>query len=291
MKITSLKTPSGKTFEFVDGVEPETPRLIMASFGPWNTGKSRFGVTGPNTVGIIPVDRKTRRTVEKTIEELKSRGIKKKILMPKTDFIRQINPMSQATMTDEKTKEFYQQHVQEINESAWAMHASPEVKIIVIDLFEQYVKNVRYACYGREKHVITIKGKQYQDYKEADQKVIDFINSLSSKHLLLTCKERAEYVNDVRTNKLTWQAGGFNWLGNHTNLILEHEQNSKWVGEKDDPETARYPDDEERNWRFGLTVSSSQDRLDLMGQRVLVDDQITFGNLATLLYPNVEWDD
>lgn len=289
MKVTSLKTPSGKTFEFVDGVEPQPPRIIAASFGPWNTGKSRFGVTGPDVVGIVPIDRKTRRTVEKTIEELKAQGITRKVLLPTHDFVRAINPMALATMSEDDTKKFYRSHVDGIKDMTWAMHAQPSVKLIVLDLFEAFVRDVRFAHYGRAKHVITIKGKQYQDYKDADAEVIDFINSLTSKHLLMTCKERAEYVNDVRTNKLIWNAGGFNYLGNYTNLVLEHELNPKWAPDADDPTAAKYPEDEDRNWRFGLTITSSQDRLDLMGQRVLTDEGITFENLMAMLYPDMDW--
>src|SRR5262252_1566 len=64
------------------------PKIHMNAFGLDTSGKTRFPLTGPELIGYIPLDRKTRRTVEKASKETG-----KRFLIPKNDFIREVNPL------------------------------------------------------------------------------------------------------------------------------------------------------------------------------------------------------
>lgn len=276
MRVTSLTTKSGKKMEFVDGLEPESPKLIMASFGPWGSGKSRFGITAPEIVGLVPTDRKSRRTWEKTLQQMSAEGNKKRILMPKQDFIRQQNPLAMATMDEAKSIEYYRRHVDQIKDACYIMHDHKDVQTIVIDTANQLYQDICYANYGREFITKKIGDKPFKDKSDANQEFIDLINALSSKHLILTNKDRDEYQNKKATGRTTWD--GFKGLGFHCNLTVEHTLNSAWTP------------DAEGEWQFGLSIRHSQERTDLCNaENILVDEGITFGNLATILYPEHDW--
>lgn len=283
MKVTTLQTPSGKKFEFVDAVEPTPPVLVIGVFAAYGSGKSRFGVTGPDVCGIIPTDRKTRRTVENTIEWYRQRGVEKKILMPKIDFVRQVNPMELSRMDEAQSMEHYRKHVDQIKEATWALHSSKDVNCIMIDLFSQFYQDVCWAHYGRDSKTKKIGDKTIKDKSDANQEVIDFINSLATKHLILTCKNKDEYHKNTRTGRETWE--GFKFMGNHVNVMIELETNPAWNPELNG-------DGGEENWRFGCNLRNAQDRIDIpQDQQILTDDMITFGNLASYLYPEFDWED
>lgn len=185
-----------------------------------------------------------------------------------------------VTEAEKKSKEHYRRHVDRVKETAWALHAHPDVSLICIDLFQQFWQDLKYACYGRTQFAYKkIDGqKPYQDTSEAATELIDFISSISDKHLILTHKTKDEYDNNVNTGRQTWE--GFKYMGNHVNLVVEHHNNKKWNPEK--------PDDEARNWHYGLSIRKCQWNTEVEGEAgdvVLKDEWVTFQNLAMLVLP------
>jgi hypothetical protein len=296
MQEYKLKSFSGKEIAFTTEVTGQDRKLIVCSFGPDFSGKSRFLCTGPvkgkQLIGIVPTDRKTRLTVQQAMDELKRHG---KILLPKQDLVREVNPskMSWAAnpnVTDkeaeEKTKVHYRAHVDKVKEVTWALHAHPDVSLICIDLFQQFYQDMKYAHYGRKQFALKKVTKDYyQDTHEADQEIIDFINSISDKHLILTHKSKPEYENDKATGRMTWE--GFKFMGNHVNVVVEHHNNKKFDPKKEnDPDT---------NWHYAMSIRRAQWNAAEVegeaGEKILKDEWITFQMLGMALFPNSDPED
>lgn len=286
MNEIQLPIPGGKSnMKFVEaGGGGQEEKLIVICWGVDHSGKSRLGATGPATVGYVPLDRKTRATAEKT-----SKQHDKRILMPVQDFVQDsikgVRTIKEATEKDEKdlakmveaTKSTYRAQVNKIMECAHTLYDCKDVNLIEIDLFGQFYEWMKYAYYGRTGNVVkkVTGGKMYKDTSDADQEIIDFVNSLSGKHLILTHKSSDEYVNNVQTGNTIWK--GFKHLGHSCNLQVEMVLNKKYDANSDKPD---------RFWHYGLNIVKSLHKPELegeAGQLVLMDDMITFDNLKALV--------
>lgn len=298
MNEVKVKAPTKKDIAslFSDGSEEAASQsssapLIILAFGEDFTGKSRFGATGPEVIGCVPLDRKTRATFERTCKELG-----KRYLIPKQDLVREGNMVvrgrrqelleakedektdSEIAKIVETTKKAYRAHVNMVMEMTWALHDNPDVQVIMIDLFEQFYQDMIYAHYGRVGHIVKkigTTGKVYKDTSDANQEIVDFINSISDKHLILTHRTKDEYFKDVKTGKMTWS--GYKWLGHSCNLAIEFVKNRAW-----DPDS----EDAKKSWHYGLNVAKSTDNVMLegpAGQLALKDEFITFEMLQSLV--------
>lgn len=284
MKEIKLQVPGGRSMLFTDGTGGHEEKLIVLCYGADFSGKSRLGATGPEIAGYVPVDRKTRHSAEKASKEFG-----KKILMPTTDFVREaIKGVRAGWITDEKndaeiaklieeSKKQYRTLVNDIKACAWALYDHSDVSLIEIDLFGQFYEDLKYAHYGRTGHVVKrLSGqKMFKDTGQADQELVDFVNSLSGKHLILTHKCKAEYVNDKATGSDTWH--GYKHLGHSCNLVVEMVKNDKY-----DPSS----DKEGHDWHYGLNIIRSLHNPDLegeAGQLAMKDEMISFDNLLSMV--------
>lgn len=284
MKEIQLKTPSGKPMAFTDGSDNQEQNLIVICWGVDHSGKSRLGATGPEIAGYVPLDRKTRAIADKTAK-LEGR----RILMPKHDFVvESTKGIRSGHGSDEKvdadiaklteaTKKQFRQHVDLIKECAYTLYDAPEVKLIEIDLFGQFYEWMKYAYYGRTGSVIKrlTGNKVFKDTSDADQEIIDFVNSLSGKHLILTHKSTGEYLNNVATGAEIWK--GFKHLGHNANLQVEMVLNKKF-----NPNSEK----DSESWHYGLNIVKSLHKPELegeAGQLILRDEMITFDNLKSMV--------
>lgn len=287
MKEIKLQVPGGRSMLFTDGTGGHEEKLIIIMFGAEHSGKSRFGATGPDIVGYVPTDRKTRATAEKTAKE---QG--RHILMPKDDFVREaLKGVRAGWMTEgkesaeidkltEESKKQYRSLVNQVKECTWALHDHPDVQLIEIDLFGQFYEDLKYAHYGRTGHVVKrlTGNKMFKDTSQADQELIDFVNSLASKHLILTHKSTAEYAGNNPTGQNIWK--GFKHLGHSANLQLEMSVNKDY-----DPQS----DKEDHQWHWGMSVVKSLHNPDLegaAGQLVLRDEMISWDCLVSMVLPS-----
>src|SRR3990167_4864843 len=296
MREITIKSQSGKNIEFTSGSGGHETSLVILSFGEDFSGKSSLGATGPGISAIVPLDRKTRFAAEKRAKECGG-----SIIMPKVDLVREGNMsvrsgwMSEDTEVDEKkageidkkTKIAYRSHINMVKETVWALHDHKDVRLIQIDLFEQFWQDLCFAHYGRTGNLIRKlpQGKVYKDTSEAHQEMVDFINSISDKHLILTHRCRDEYYNDVKTGRMTWN--GNKYLGHLCNVVIEHIKNRKY-----DPNSK----DDNKSWHYGLNIHRCLHNIELEGpdgQLVLTDDLITFQFLAKAVFPTSdmkEWE-
>lgn len=248
----------------------------IGSFGRYGSGKSRLGVTGPDITGIIPIDKKTRRTVETVMKEM-GKVYGRNILMPPENFIEYVNPFKAEAMEEEEAKRFYQERVDRIKDVAHSLLNNKDVRLIVFDTFEEYYKNMLYAFYGKKgsKFKKTDKDRTYQDRSEANTDCHDLIRALSAKPLLLTNTSKEEWYKDKVTGRDIWD--GFKNLGYSCEAMIEHQSNSSYI-----------PDDENTGWKFRLNVRGCQANFILQGPEgnpLLEDDMITFANLAMAVFP------
>lgn len=279
-------------FTFTSKPQSSKTKLHICMFGPHGSGKSTFMATCPGCA-VIPLDDKTRYVVEKKSQEL---GVP--VLMPPEDLVRETGKAmrsgwgSKLEMTDveykkylTESKKIYRAHVDRVKEMTWAIYDHPDVKTVCIDLFGQFYQDVLYAHYGRIGHkILTMDGgKTYKDTKDADQEVIDFLNSLSEKHLVLTHKNKDWYENNVNTGKQG--PDGFKYIGNHTNLLIESECNRFW-----NPNSTK----EEFQWHWAMSIRKSMHNTDAEGEnghRVLKDEMISFPMLALQVFPDADLED
>lgn len=299
MNEIKLKTQSGREMNFIRGGVSSANRhetsLIIIMHGEDFTGKSRFGATGPETSAYIPLDRKTRFSAINCAMELG-----RDILLPQVDFVREGNMTvrggwkaeevevdeKKAAEMDKATRIAYRAHVNQIKNAAWSLHDRSDVKLIQIDLFEQFCQDMVFAHYGRTGHKIlkiARTDKIYKDTSEAHQEIVDFINSISDKHLILTHRTKDEYYNDVKTGRMTWSGNKF--LGHSANVVVEMVKNRRYVaGDNDD----------KKSWHYGLTVQKCLHNIELegeAGQLMLKDEMISFPMLAMAVFPGSELGD
>ena len=130
-----IRPSASSPISFVTGFSSSLT-FVIGTLGRYGSGKSRFQVTGPDITGIIPLDQKTRRTVENTMKEL-GKTFGKNILMPPVDFIQEPNPIQTARMDTEASKEFYRNRVERIKDYLLNLHANPDVRLICLDTATQ----------------------------------------------------------------------------------------------------------------------------------------------------------
>lgn len=255
--------------------------LAVASFGLAGSGKSRLICTMPGKVGVVPLDRKTRPTIERAAKEL---GLPlSKFLFPKDDFIRHAQPMMLTLMKPDCEKEpvldpkrgyptccaihYYKWHTNRIKDAVYSLIELPGVDSIAIDTGSQLNEDILYSHYGRAQRIMPRdRGPANQDWK-------DLFNSLSAKHCLITHQAREVWKNDKPSGKFEWD--GFGRVDYYTNIVVEQTG----------PPTTPH---------FTLSVRRCQARPDLLGdagKNMLTDDDITFQLLALSVFPDADAED
>lgn len=248
---------------------PADDKLAVAVFGQQGSGKTRFACTAPDPIGFIPLDRKARKTVDKIGAELG-----KIIIMPDKDFIRTGNPVALASYSVDQAKKYYRQHLDSIKKAAFALYDHPQVETIVIDTGSQLWEDILFAEFGRSQRIMP------RDRGSVNQEMIDLLNALSGKNLVITHKAGAVWRNDQPTGND--EAKGFPHLGYHVNLLIEMGIDHKKKPVKD-------KDGELTGWeegRFYLNVDMCQDNPNIQGpagDKLLVDDMINWDNLASFV--------
>lgn len=268
--------------ELTEESADEANKFCVSSFGEEGSGKTHFGGTLPSPIGVVALDRKTRKTIIKS-----AKLHDKKIIIPDIDFIRVNNPMQLAMMADDcgkhKKPEFgsempvccsshyYRWHVNRVKQAAFTLVEMPEKKCrsIVIDSGTQFKEDVMFANYGRSQKVIP------RDRGAFNQEMIDFMNALSSKHVLITHKAKDVWKNENKTGEQ--ERNGFNQMGYHVNIEIRH-----WREKKKSKDGSR---------PFYVDIGQCQANPEIVGDKMaLEDDSINFQQLALLVYPDSDSD-
>lgn len=246
--------------------------LVIGVFGIQGSGKTRFCATAPDPIGVVPLDRKTRYSVAKTMEELG-----KTVVMPNADFIRHENPLALATMDMPKAMAYYKEHVKRVMDAAFKLNSHKDIRTVVIDTGTQLWEDIMFKNYGRNQRIMP------RDRGAANQDMIDFLNAMSGKHLILTHKASEVWAGDGDNSKPTgkYKASGFGHLGYHSTCVIELKKNTLYDTEKGSGGG--------KSWKYSMDVTDCQGQPELegpQGKDVLTDESISFANLAMMIYPD-----
>lgn len=246
-------------FVELNGSTPD--KLAIGSFGYASSGKTRLLCTMPGKIGVVPLDRKTRRTIERVSKEL---GLKKgKIVMPKDDYVRLANPMKLAMMDNDSAMQFYREHANRVKDAIFSLAEQKDIDSIGIDSGTQLNEDILFANYGRDQKIYP------RDRGLFNSEMKQMLAAIQHKHVLITHEARSVWRNDKPTDKNEWV--GWSKLDYNTNLIVEQ------TGPPDSKE-------------FELTIRLSQDRPDLIGETILRGEDISFEMLAATVYPDGDWE-
>jgi len=277
--------------------------LIVSAYGDPGAGKSRLIGTAPDPIGVLPMEHKSRQSIMKVANEFG-----KKVYAPEIDLIRTDNPMLIASLppncvaqkapsnatpgwiaaeTQKISKaipldgeppiccqiHYYRHKINRAKSVAFRLAAMDEVRTIGIDTFGQMVEDMLFANYGRVDAIMPL------DRKSFNQEVRDFINAISHKNLILTHHSSNIWKDQKPTNK-TKPMSSFGKIGHFTSVMIEQTRDDDADVEAGEP-------------RYTLTVKDCQANAELIGLDVLMDENITFKNLAMLVYPDSDeevWD-
>lgn len=233
-------------------------KLFIGVFGRSGTGKTRLMGTAPG-LGVIPLQRKTRPTIEQVIKDLYPG---RKVWWPKDSdqFYKYKNPMEMAMMDLSESKEFYRKLVDRVKYACWSLLDIPEVKTIGIDSGYTLYQMIVAAHYGRS----TRFSAEKTAWEPPNTEMRTLLESLQTKHLIFTTEAKEAYA---KKESLGYDdPSGYKQLGYEANALVE----TKFSVEEG----------------FYWDVRMCQDRAALQGeagQRLLSNDLCEFKYLAAEL--------
>ena len=243
-------------------------KLFVAAFGRPGTGKTRLMATAPG-LGVIPLQRKTRPTVEQVLKELYP---KRKVWWPKDHdaFYRYKNPMEMSLMNRDESIAFFRALVDRIKAGCWALLDNKDVQTIGIDSGYELYQLIVAAHYGRSLRFSAEKTA----WEPPNTEMRMLLASLQTKHVVFTTEAKDAYEGK---NPLGWdEPAGYKPIGYEANVLVENRFERNGTAEP----------------IFSIDVRMCQDRAALMGQRaVLLNDMCEFKYLASTIRPDTQPED
>lgn len=266
---------------FVSNIRDTVDETIAAGiYGPEGSGKTRLLTTAPDPIGIVPLDRKTRWTVAKVMEE---QG--KTVLMPKEDFIRHAKPLELLSMGEVASKKYYLEHVKRVMDAAYTLLVHKDIRTVAVDSGSQLWEDILFKNFGRNQRIMP------RDRGPSNQDMIDFLNAMTGKHFIITfkAKEKWKTITNQKTGEQEdkpsgeFEMAGFNGSGYHLTVVCEMKRNLLYNTENGKGGG--------KDWQFSLNVKMCQANALIQGpqgQDLLTDDMISFQQLACQIYPNAD---
>lgn len=275
MKETKTVLPDG--IEYVDLASGAVRPMVVTIYGPPGGGKTRFGITAPGDIAILP----THRKVLPTAIDI-ARKLGKKLVKPVETFERTTNPLWLAVAKGDCgqtvvlnldaagpkccTKHYSRHLTDRMKRAALRMHAMPNVRTVMIDSATHLYEDVTFACYGRDEAIIP------RDRKIANRELREFYEMLGSKNLILTHEWKQVWRNEKPTT--AFEMAGWKGTGYFASVELEVTGGSESSIEDAD---------------YQLNVKRCQENAALVGKEgLLVNEGITFGNVAAAIWPDVD---
>lgn len=209
----------------------------VSIYGSEGTGKTRFAATAPDPIGLLALDKKSKRTFQKV-----ATAMGKQVLVNKEDYISGKDAIKLAmldTNVDAQRKEikaFYGKLFEKVMDTGLALASHPDIQTIVIDTATQLWDWIMFSHFGRRNQVESFqRGAPNQD-------MIDLINALKNKNLILIHRAKDEWKDtgevDSQGRKKQapsgkFQAEGFGKIGYFATVICELTSTAK-ASEADD---------------------------------------------------------
>ncbi len=149
-------------------------------FGLEGTGKTRFAATAPGPIGLIALDKKSKRTFQ---EIASKRGVE--VISNEKPFISDKDAIEMAITSGDdpkglaKIKATYTSALTAIFDMTMAFAAHKEVQTVVVDTTSQLFEMILFSHFGRRNQI------QPTSRGAANQDMIDFVNALRCKNLVL----------------------------------------------------------------------------------------------------------
>lgn len=152
----------------------------LSVYGDEVTGKTRFALTMPKPIGYVAIDKKAKRTIEMSVEEL---GLAGQLVVNANPFVtdKQLRDLALLGEKDfAKSIEIYTEITNKVWDMGFDFAQHPEIKSIVVDRNSQLFDWVLFAHHGRKTQIDPKTGRG-----APNQWMIDFINMCRTKNLLL----------------------------------------------------------------------------------------------------------
>lgn len=221
---------------FTTDLTPDDKPAISV-YGQEGVGKTRFAATAPDPIGLLALDKKSKRTFQKVAQ-----AMGKKVLVNKSDYISGKDAIKLAMLDSEvvaerkQIKEFYGGLFKKIMDTGLALAAHPEIETIVVDTATQLWDWIMFSHFGRRNQIESFqRGAPNQD-------MIDLINALRSKNLVLIHRASEEWKDtgevDSQGRKKQapsgkFKADGFTRMGYFATVIAELTSAPKAVSADD----------------------------------------------------------
>ena len=240
--------------------------LFIGAFGRAGTGKTRLMATAPG-LAVIPLQRKTRPTVEQVLRELYPDRL---VLWPKDhdEFYRYARPMEMSMMNLEESRKFYRTLVDRIKAACWRLLDDKRCRTIGIDSGYTLYQMIVSAHYGRS----TRFSGEKTAWEPPNSEMRSFLESLQPKHVIFTTESKEAYL---KKESLGYdEPAGYKPIGYEANVLIETNYS---VADG-----------------FWIDVRMCQDRAALQGdegKKLLMGPMCEFKYLATQLRPETSVED
>ena len=297
-----------------------SPRILrVAADGHKGAGKTRLLVTAPDPVGILPLDINTRMTIAK----VKAEFPKKQIWMPPEDLLvvaglERINSVLRAEKwsrfeglvadkigaeeqkkRDEITRSemrLYRDHLSRVKDLYSTLINNPDVRTVCIDTGTNLNDLVANAHYGKNFRVPT------RDRGPFNLDMEEFWDLPGNrKHLIIThyttevwspdtVDQSGRTVNGKPTGQ--WRLDGWKHTKFKANVCLHHGKAQTAVDLRKLEKEMGLDQGDLPSPTFYLRVYDSNANPELVSEgTVLVNDDVTFQNVAMMVYPDSRYTD
>ncbi len=250
----------------------------IGCFGLEGTGKTRFAATSPGPIGLVALDKKSKRTFRDIANQL---GVKvvvnEKPMMTDKEAITMAMIDGDLDPKDKKlVMETYAAVVKRVIDLSMAYAGHPDIQTIVVDTCSQLFDWILFSHFGRRNQIAPT------SRTAPNQDMIDYVNALRSKNLVLIhrAKEiwKATGQYDKQGNAIKEPSGkyeqeGYKHIGGFLTANLEL--------------TSKHTKTDDLSIKFRCKVVTSQSNCLMEGQDLhdygISGESITWDNIITIL--------
>jgi hypothetical protein len=265
MKAKDIKI-EGFSFDLTPDDKP-----CLSVFAPEGCGKTRLAATMPDPIGLLAIDKKSKRTMEACAAEFG-----KQIIANTKPFMTDKEAIELALEEDiDKVRKAYADVYRRILHKGMALADHKDISSIVVDTNSQLFDYILFSHFGRRTQIKpTSRGAANQD-------MIDFISALRSKNVLLIHRAKEVWKSTGKVDKTgeqikepsgKFESDGYKNIGGFCTATIELTNNKKATN---------------LDSKFRVKVVTCQTNSMLEGQDLhdygVSGDGITWPNLMTAL--------
>lgn len=174
----------------------------LSIYGIEGVGKTRLAITAPDPIGLLALDKKSKRTAEAIGAQLG-----KTIIANTHPFLSDTAALKIAMLPEELDdkkiqesnekviKEVYLKAFGDMCDTAMNFAAHPDIETIVVDTSTQLFDWIMFKNFGRKNKIPPV------SRSVPNQDMIDFVNALRSKHLILIHRSKEIWKNTGKTDR------------------------------------------------------------------------------------------